>query len=299
MNNYDLSKILSEAIAVQQRSHSPTTAALSAVDHAPTAEDKITVSEAENSALKKNEEVRREKRTWKKPKGKPKRPLSAYNLFFQTERENILRSTPDPSVPVIPKRIRKGRNVHGKIGFVTLAKQIGAKWKTLSPSSRQKFGDAAKIERQRYDEEMDKWQQDREAQVKGQIESNTRRDSSSSPNPTKDSRSTPAKTKNVLSHVDELLPTDASVSECFEPINFRKEPDAHLMDWSCTVNTPSAPPSLCSLQCWTNGFSEKEMKSVSSSDATTLIDIKYGLEELDDSAFSSDFQDFLTAFECE
>ena len=83
----------------------------------------------------------------KKPKNgleKPKRPLSAYNLFFQSQRQELLAQ--------LPVRAQgKPKNSHGKCGFQELAKIIGAKWRNLDNVSRNYFDKLAVIEKKKYD----------------------------------------------------------------------------------------------------------------------------------------------------
>lgn len=106
------------------------------------------------------------------PKAKPKRPLSAYNLFFQYERDRLLRSKPSKAgqsheqmhmtIHIDPsERRNRSKTVrpppHGKIGFAELAKMIGQRWKSLDSKSREHFQGLAAIEKKRYVEECQEW----------------------------------------------------------------------------------------------------------------------------------------------
>lgn len=125
------------------------------------------------------------KRTWKKPKDKPKRPLSAYNLFFQSEREKIildlapelLNNGGGNGAANPPKRRRRHRKSHGKIGFAALARNIAQKWKNLDDEAKSPFEAEAEKEKVRYKKELDVWKKAQEelkkkavAEVKAQKE---------------------------------------------------------------------------------------------------------------------------------
>lgn len=115
----------------------------------------------------------------KKPKDRPKRPLSAYNIFFKEERNRILESLPvnaaineqegaessasdkesshgslDEMKPKKRKRKRKGPAPHGKIGFESLAKLIGKRWQELDAAKMDEYKQKAQDDMQRYKTEM-------------------------------------------------------------------------------------------------------------------------------------------------
>lgn len=97
--------------------------------------------------------VHKKKKTWKKPADKPKRPLSAYNLFFQHERNRIVGDSPAGA----DGTKRKHRKSHGKIGFESLAKTIANKWKTLDKASKRPFEQQAKREKAIYAKKLQAW----------------------------------------------------------------------------------------------------------------------------------------------
>ena len=95
---------------------------------------------------------------------KPKRPLTAYHLFLQLEREYIIQSEIEGDVPIdndkvyledVPQRYknirisqdwyqksgqrakRKHRKSHGKIGFLELSRIIAVRWKQLSTTDQE------------------------------------------------------------------------------------------------------------------------------------------------------------------
>jgi hypothetical protein len=73
----------------------------------------------------------------KKPKSLPKRPLSAYNLYFQHLRADL----------------NQEGNV--KVGFHDLGKIVGKKWKALGADDRNQFQGLARIDSERYKREME------------------------------------------------------------------------------------------------------------------------------------------------
>lgn len=91
-----------------------------------------------------DQEKTRKRSRSKKPKDMPRRPLSAYNIFFKEQRAN-LQGEP------------KGRK-KSKFGFEELGKKIGALWKQLGPEEKKIYQDQAKIEMERYQKEMEQYQ---------------------------------------------------------------------------------------------------------------------------------------------
>eukprot|EP00537_Pseudo-nitzschia_pungens_P000340 CAMPEP_0172358460 /NCGR_PEP_ID=MMETSP1060-20121228/2778_1 /TAXON_ID=37318 /ORGANISM="Pseudo-nitzschia pungens, Strain cf. cingulata" /LENGTH=583 /DNA_ID=CAMNT_0013079687 /DNA_START=200 /DNA_END=1951 /DNA_ORIENTATION=+ len=104
---------------------------------------------------------RKKKKKWTKPEGKPKRPLSAYNIFFAEERILML----GKDVPTAEQEAQKKKvhcKTHGKISFAVLARTIGTKWKALPPSERKTFEDRARAEKDRYLRELAVWKEEQD-----------------------------------------------------------------------------------------------------------------------------------------
>lgn len=128
--------------------------------------------------------VRVKTKTKKKLKGKPKRPLSAYNLFFKHERAKILasldsdESSSRPSSAIKEEDAKddaslsspllsssstttpsstsnKKKRPHGKIGFENLAKTIGKRWSELNPDELKEYKKMADHDMKRYKKEME------------------------------------------------------------------------------------------------------------------------------------------------
>lgn len=102
---------------------------------------------------------RRARKKWKKPRDKPNRPLSAYNLFFQKERASMLGDEAEKHDAEKGKK-RIHRKTHGKIGFAEMARIIGAKWKTLTDEEKREFEEVAAGEKTRYAKELAVWKEE-------------------------------------------------------------------------------------------------------------------------------------------
>lgn len=80
---------------------------------------------------------------------KPKRPLTAYNYFFQSERQKLLFSKGIHD-PTTVKR-------HGKISFADLAREVSVKWKMADPETKSSYVALACRDKMRYLREMKEW----------------------------------------------------------------------------------------------------------------------------------------------
>jgi len=84
---------------------------------------------------------------------KPKRPMTAYNFFFQAQRQMLLQHLPGRAGG------RKPRNSHGKLGFAEMARFISAQWKQTTMEQRAPLQQLAAQDKQRYQREMAHWKQ--------------------------------------------------------------------------------------------------------------------------------------------
>ena len=102
---------------------------------------------------------KRPRKKWKKPPGKPNRPLSAYNLYFRKERAIMLGDAAEKTDQEEGKK-RVHRKTHGKIGFAEMARIIGAKWKSLPDEDKVEFVKVAAVEKERYAKDLAKWREE-------------------------------------------------------------------------------------------------------------------------------------------
>jgi hypothetical protein len=91
----------------------------------------------------------------------PRKPLNAYNFFFQDQRANLLGSKiieeehDDPR----ERRKRRHRKSHGKIGFTQLAKHVGESWKTLDAETRKSYDVKFQQDKKRYAAELAEYEE--------------------------------------------------------------------------------------------------------------------------------------------
>jgi hypothetical protein len=113
--------------------------------------------------------VSTKKRKIRRSKGMPKRPLSAYNFFFQEERKRHVQNGALGGK-------RKGLPGRAIGGFAGLAREVAARWKELDAASRKVYDEWATREQRRYKIETAEYRES-----KRRYPSNAKVDSSSYP----------------------------------------------------------------------------------------------------------------------
>ena len=113
---------------------------------------------------------------FKKQKDKPKRPLSAYNIFFKHTRSRIVEGfseegTVEETIQSIEGIVanstetRRHRKTHGQISFGDLARRIADKWKTIGKNQKTLFDHYASLDMKRYRRDVAIWKAKKEREA--------------------------------------------------------------------------------------------------------------------------------------
>jgi len=86
-----------------------------------------------------------------KPKGKPRRPISGYNVFFKEERGRW-------NISSIQSGVENTRS-NDDSAFRTMTKAIGKRWRELSADQKMRYEKVASEDMQRYRKEMNEYKQ--------------------------------------------------------------------------------------------------------------------------------------------
>ncbi|GAX23980.1 hypothetical protein FisN_26Lh039 [Fistulifera solaris] len=88
---------------------------------------------------------------------KPKRPLSAYNFFFQAQRQQLIQAkgTNDDD----RKRRRSG------ISLEDMAREISERWRNVDPDTLQYYEHLARADKERYLQEMEQYKQQHDSDL--------------------------------------------------------------------------------------------------------------------------------------
>mmetsp|Transcript_41416 Transcript_41416/g.99205 ORF Transcript_41416/g.99205 Transcript_41416/m.99205 type:complete len:703 (-) Transcript_41416:120-2228(-) len=165
-------------------------------------------------ASSKDSKKKKRKKQKKKPADMPRRPLSAYNLFFSEERERILKELDDPDKaektftekteeetaadkadesseaegkttkkpqallrPLLQSEMKRRphRKTHGKISFRALAAMVGKRWKSLPGERKQYYQNLAKVDMVRQKAAMEAYYEKEAEKLVAETEKNDER----------------------------------------------------------------------------------------------------------------------------
>jgi hypothetical protein len=120
--------------------------------------------------------VKRRRASKKKPKDKPKRPLSAYNFFFKEEREKILKQVQgeetvksdgdDGEDSISDEVLSRLKKEGGKVSFEEMGKLIGQRWKNIDKDRLEQYSALASEDTERYKKEMEAYVERQEAKAR-------------------------------------------------------------------------------------------------------------------------------------
>jgi len=108
----------------------------------------------------------------RKPKDKPKRPLSAYNYFFKSERQrilSILQRGPEELPPddlASNQDVTRLRTASKKVSFEEMGKLIGKRWKEMTAEEMVNYKTLAAGDAERYKKELKVWNAKKEEEKK-------------------------------------------------------------------------------------------------------------------------------------